>query len=549
MELFKLFGTILIEDQDAIKTLKNVDDQGKKTKTSLQDIADKGAKIGAAIIAGTGVAIGGLMALANTTAESTDKWDKLSLRTGIAVENLQRWGYAASQSGADIGKLEVGMKKLSDTMIDAQNGSKIIKDAYEKLGISMSELSGMSPEQAFERVMYALADMEDGALKNSIGNDLLGKSYTELLPLIKAGSSGIDDLKNRADELGIVMSADAVGAGVVFGDTLADAKSSLDGVKNKIVADLLPQLTDMLNWFIEKSPVIQEMGGAALGFISDTIGFISENANILIPILGGLLGAFMALKAISVINGLMTAWKTSTIAATLAQGGLNAVMAANPIAIVVLAIAALIAIIIALVMNWDKVKVAAGALWDKIKTVFNSIKDTVTERINAIKTAISNVFGTIKDIMSNPFEAARDIIGGVIDKIKGFLNFKWEFPKLKMPHFSVSGSMNPLDWFSGGLPKISVDWYAKGGIFSKPTIFNTPYGLKGVGDAKSPEVVAPLDDLKSMLGLDNKNKEAKLEVTINIENFNNTSDVDIEKLTDEIAFQTKRKLEGSGVFA
>lgn len=573
MELFKLFGTVLIDDKDAIQSLKDVDNKGKETKTGLQAIADKGTKIGAAVIAGTGVAIGALMGLANSTAETADKWDKLSLRTGIAVESLQEWGYAAGQSGADISVLETGMKKLSDTMVNAQNGSKSAMEAYEQLGISMEELNTMTPEDAFNKVMYSLAEMEDGALKNSIGNDLLGKSYVELKPLIASGADGMQQLKDRANELGIVMSADAVTSGVVFGDTLADAKASLDGVKNKIVADLIPQLTAMLNWFVEQSPKIQEVGGAVLGFISDTIGFITDNSNILIPVLGGLLGAFLALQAISTVNALMTAWKTSTLAATLAQGGLNAVMMANPIAIVIAAIAALIAIGIALVMNWDKVKAKAQELWKKITEVFNGIKEgigkaldavktkvtsifdsiksgvsekvntikttlintftsakdkvvgiftgigtSIGEKVNAVKTTISNVFGTVKDIMSKPFETARDTIKTVIDKVKGFLNFNWEFPKLKMPHFKVSGSMNPMKWIEEGVPKLSVDWYAKGGIFSKPTIFNTPYGMKGVGDAKSPEVVAPLDNLKEMLGI-NQNDGLMRELISAINNF------------------------------
>ncbi len=508
MELFKLFGTILIEDQKAIESLKKVDEKGKKSKTTLGDIADKGAKIGAAVVAGAGVAVGGLMALANGTADTTDKWDKLSLRTGIAVEELQRWGYAAGQSGADITVLETGMKKLSDTMVNAQNGSKSAQDAYTQLGISMSELSTMSPEETFNRVMYSLAEMEDGALKNSIGNDLLGKSYVELKPLIQSGADGMTDLKNRADELGIVMSEDAVASGVVFGDTLADVKSSLGATKDKIVAELMPRLTEMLNWVLEHMPSIQEVAGNVLNFIADAIGFICDNSNILIPILGGVLGAFIALKIISVINGLMTAYTAFTTTATGVQIGLNAALMANPIGLVIIAITALIAIGIALYMNWDKIKAGAQALWQKITTVFSGIKDSISRSVEVIKTKVSTVFGAIKDIMSRPFEAASGVIKGVIEKIKGFLSFKWEFPKLKMPHFKMSNaSINPLDWIKNGLPRLEVDWYAKGGIFSKPTIFNTPYGLKGVGDASSPEVVAPLHKLQEMLDLNEKKQD------------------------------------------
>ncbi|MDF2543488.1 MAG: tail tape measure protein core region [Herbinix sp.] len=417
MELFRLFGTVLIDNKEAIDTLKKTDKQGKDTKLSLDKIADAGAKITGAVAAGTGAVLGGITALANGTAETADKWDKLSLRTGIAVEELQRWGYAAGQSGADITVLETGMKKLSDTMVDAQNGGAAAQSAYEKLGISMSDLATMSPEETFNEVMYALANMEDGALKNSIGNDLLGKSYTELKPLIQSGADGMTDLKNRADELGIVMSEDAVSNGVVFGDTLADVKGSLDGVKNGIMSELMPQLTTMLQWFLDNMPQIKETAGTILGGIGDVIGFIAENSNILIPILGGLLGAFIALKIISVLSGLMAAYTAFTTSATGAQLSLSAAMMANPIGLVVAAIAALIAIGIVLYKNWDTIKAKASALWDGIKTTFDNIKKKIS------------------DVM----DGAKDIVSKAIEKIKGFFSFEFKWPKLKLPHFSISG--------------------------------------------------------------------------------------------------------------
>jgi hypothetical protein len=73
-----------------------------------------------------------MLALANKTAETADVIDKLSERTGINREELQRWKYAAEQSGGDIGKLEVGMKKLSDVMDGATNGSKANVEAFGK---------------------------------------------------------------------------------------------------------------------------------------------------------------------------------------------------------------------------------------------------------------------------------------------------------------------------------------------------------------------------------------------------------------------------------
>jgi hypothetical protein len=609
MELFRLFGSILIDDKDAIESLKNVDNQGKETNKGLGGIISKGAMVGAAVVAGTGAAIGGLMAMASTTSDNAAKWLELSQRTDIGIESLQRWGYAAGQSGADIEKLEVGMKKLSQSVVDAQGGSEKAKSAYEALGISMSDLSTMSPEQVFDTVMNKLADMPDSMEKNVIGNQLLGKSFTELKPLLSEGSDGMAALKDQADQLGLVMSEDSVVAAEGFGDQMDNVKLTFEAMKNKVMAELMPALSNILGWFIDQAPQIQEVAHTVFDGVSTAISFITDHANILIPVLAGVVGAFAAFQIINTVNGLMAALKASTIAQTLAQGGLNAVMAANPITIVVLVITALIAIVVALVMNWDTVKEKAGELWDKIQEVFGAIgdkisevmtaigdkvseifggiKDFITEKITAIKDAVSNTFGAVKDSVTEKWDAikdktseiwngvkdtmgsvmeaakstvqeklssmkqayeengggikgiaaaamegikgyftagfdfidkltggklsvivdkfkggfdkAKEVVSGAIEKIKGFLNFNWEFPKLKLPHFKVAGSMNPLDWFDQGMPKISVDWYAQGGIFSKPTIFNTPYGLKGVGDAPSPEVVAPLSDLSEII--------------------------------------------------
>jgi hypothetical protein len=588
-----LFGSVLIDDASAIESLKKVDKHGKTTKTGLSDVAKKGAVVGTAIVAGCGVAIAGLLSLASSTSDTAAGWLELSQRTDIGVESLQRWGYAASQSGADVGKLETGMKKLSTSIVEAKEGSELATSAYEGLGISMSDLSTMSPEQTFDAVMKKLADMPDSAEKNVIGNQLLGKSYTELKPLLEAGSEGMEALKNKADELGIVMSEDNVVAAEGFGDSMDNVKASADGIKNNLMTALMPQLTGLMDWFVASMPAIQDFITNALDKVSIAVKWMGDNSNILLPILAAVAAAFVVLQIIGVVSALITAWSTVTTIATGIQTAFNLVMAMNPIALVILAIVALIAIGVLLWKNWDKIKEFAQGLWDKIKSVFEgikksigdavswvvdkvkerfelikyiittvitaiktkveeifngiktfisniftAIKDGISERINLVKSIISTVFGAIKDIMSKPFETAMGIIKGVIDKIKGFLSFNWEFPKLKMPHFSVTGSMNPLKWVEEGIPKLGVEWYAKGGIFNKPTIFNTPYGLKGVGDASSPEVVAPLNDLNAMISEEISRAIAPLLLN------NNDQPIYIEQTTyygDEVVYKAVKR--------
>lgn len=144
----------------------------------------------------------------------------------------------------------------------------------------------------------------------------------------------------------------------------------------------------------------------------------------------------------------------------------------------------------------NAIKSVVSSVWNAISsaisTVINTIKSVISNGFNAAKDTVSNVFNAIKNTISNILSGAADIVRGAIDKIKGFFNFSWSLPKIKLPHFRISGSfsLNPPS-----IPSFGVDWYAKGGIFDTPTLFNTPNGLKGVGE-KGAEAVTPISVLR-----------------------------------------------------
>jgi hypothetical protein len=274
MELFKLWGSILINSDQADKSLAKTDEKAEKVGSTLGKSIGTAVKWGAGLVTATGVAVGGMLAMASKTAETADEIDKLSERTGIGREELQRWKYAAGQSGADVGKLEVGIKKLSDVMDGATNGSESNVEAFNKLGISLNDLKTKSQEDIFGEVMKALADMPQGAERNALGNDLLGKSYTEMLPLLNAGADGMNDLKNRADELGLVMSEETVKANVVFGDSMDDVKLSLGMVSAKISSSFLPVLQGLFDWVLRNTPSIQSTIDGVITLVIDKGGKI-----------------------------------------------------------------------------------------------------------------------------------------------------------------------------------------------------------------------------------------------------------------------------------
>lgn len=164
---------------------------------------------------------------------------------------------------------------------------------------------------------------------------------------------------------------------------------------------------------------------------------------------------------------------------------------------------------------WNNIKTVVSTVMNAIKQVFSTIweaiKSVITNVINSIKTAISNGLNSAKDTISNILEAikskfssiwegVKSIVSGAIEKIKSFMNFSWELPKLKLPHFSISGefSLNPPK-----VPSFSIDWYKKamdeGMILTSPTIFGASGGNLLAGGEAGPEAVVGVSSLRAMI--------------------------------------------------
>ena len=124
-----------------------------------------------------------------------------------------------------------------------------------------------------------------------------------------------------------------------------------------------------------------------------------------------------------------------------------------------------------------------------VSNIFNGIKTTMSNTITAAKNTVLGIFDGIKNGISNAINGAKNIVGNAIDAIKGFFKFEWSLPKLKLPHISITGSFSLVP---PSVPKFGIEWYAEGGVFDSPTLFNYGGGIGGLGEAGA-EAVVPLE--------------------------------------------------------
>ena len=233
------------EIKDTGKDTEKAGDQFQKVGEVLKTVGKAMAAAAAAIGAGAVAAGKKIWDMANDTAAAGDTVDKMSQKLGLSAKAYQEWDYVLSQSGADIESMGAGFKSLTNLVDKATSGNDAAAASFKKLGISTKDLKDMSREDIFALTVKRMQEMGDTTERAALANTIFGKSGQGLAPLLNQTAEATQELRDKANELGFVMSDEAVDASVKFTDSMDTLKRTFEGVKNSITSELLPGLTSI----------------------------------------------------------------------------------------------------------------------------------------------------------------------------------------------------------------------------------------------------------------------------------------------------------------
>lgn len=301
------FGDIL--DKLSNKLGVQLPENAKNTLNSLGSIDAASLAIVGTFAALAAAIVKVEQALIDMTTQSAAYVDEIltmSAKTGIAVDALQEYSYAAELLDVDVETITGSQTKLIRAMESAADGSKSQTDAFRQLGVQFKNSDGTlrDSEETFWDIIDALGAMENDTERDAVAMELMGKSAQDLNPLIKAGSDEMKKYAQEAHNVGYVLSTEQVTALGKVDDAMQRYNKTLDATKNTLSAQFAPYLEKAmtnLGDFVSKLGTSLEQSGIvkAFGMLLETISnLISPSDTMARSTIPGLVNALKPLAQI-----------------------------------------------------------------------------------------------------------------------------------------------------------------------------------------------------------------------------------------------------------
>jgi len=349
----------------------------KKASRKLKAFGAGVTAIGAGITA-VGIALAApFIKAANIFASMGDSVEKMATRTGLSAEALSELGFAAEQSGADIGILEVGIRTMQRSVNDLGRGLTTAKDAFSDLGLTMQDLEGLSPEEQFKLIGDQISKIEDPTKRAAVAMQLMGRGGQKLLALFKDGLPGVEALQQQARDLGLTISSKDAKLAAEYTDQMnilsRVMRRGLFSV-GSAVAPLLVKIADRITTVTKKGNDWIQNNKRLIATIFKVIVGVAAGGIVISALGVGIVGLGVVLGSLATILGVIGT----------AIGLMGAVLAGllSPIGLVGIGIVGLGAYIV------TSTDIGAKAL-QFLKDKFSTLKDSALSSFQGIRDALT----------------------------------------------------------------------------------------------------------------------------------------------------------------
>jgi len=265
-EIFARFGIDFDRQGNLRRGAREVD----RTKRSVQRLTPLVNRLRSGF-GSLGLAIGGVAAIhqmrsfVSETIRIGDNFDKTAQQVGLTTRELQAFSHAAELGGVDSAAFANGMGQLQRKAYDASTGLKEAQDAFEALGISVTDSSGQlkSGSQLLNEVADGLQNTENSTTRTALSMELMGRSGRRLLPMLTGGSEGLASMTAELEELGGGASEQMIRQSVELTDTLTRFRVRLLSIRSALAVRFLPMIERAVLWMGTFSEKITELVGNA----------------------------------------------------------------------------------------------------------------------------------------------------------------------------------------------------------------------------------------------------------------------------------------------